>query len=108
MDRRSFLGLLGAGAAGFALDPERLLWRPGQRTFFLPTLSHINLVRAGDLVTYTWNYRYVIAGDDRGNRWAYPDAVTRVPPAARGPIGVVVQASPLIVQIAGAVNVASA
>ena len=37
MNRRGFFGLLGAGLAGFALDPERLLWVPGQKTFFLPS-----------------------------------------------------------------------
>lgn len=40
MNRRSFLTRLGAAAAGaLALtidDPERLLWVPGQKTFFLP------------------------------------------------------------------------
>lgn len=41
MNRRSFLRVLGLGAAGAAvgaleLDPERALWVPGQKTFFLP------------------------------------------------------------------------
>jgi hypothetical protein len=36
MNRRSFLRLAGVAAAGFALDPERLLWVPGRKTFFLP------------------------------------------------------------------------
>lgn len=35
MNRRSFLTILAGGAAGFALDPERLLWVPGQRTHFV-------------------------------------------------------------------------
>jgi hypothetical protein len=35
MNRRSFLKCLAGGAAGFALDPERLLWVPGQRTHFV-------------------------------------------------------------------------
>lgn len=30
MNRRSFLQLAGLAAGGFALDPERLLWRPVQ------------------------------------------------------------------------------
>lgn len=34
MNRRGFLSLLGTAAAGFALDPERLLWVPGQKTIF--------------------------------------------------------------------------
>jgi len=36
MNRRRFLATLCAGAAGFALDPERLLWVPGKKTIFLP------------------------------------------------------------------------
>lgn len=38
MNRRGFLGLVGAGAAGFVLDPEQLLWRPGAKTIFLPSI----------------------------------------------------------------------
>lgn len=34
MHRRGFLGLLAAAAAGAVLDPERLLWIPGQRSYF--------------------------------------------------------------------------
>ena len=40
MDRRHFLSALVAGTAGLALDPERLLWVPGQRTFFLPPVRY--------------------------------------------------------------------
>ena len=36
--RRAFVGVLSAGLAGFALDPDRLLWVPWQRTFFLPSV----------------------------------------------------------------------
>lgn len=36
MHRRGFLSLLGSAAVGLALDPEQLLWRPGQKTIFLP------------------------------------------------------------------------
>jgi hypothetical protein len=39
MHRRGFLGLAFSGLAGFALDPERLLWVPGQRTYFLPSTA---------------------------------------------------------------------
>ncbi len=43
MDRRGFLRTLGLGATAVAaahvLDPERALWVPGARTFFLPTPS---------------------------------------------------------------------
>ncbi len=36
MNRRHFLNLLGMGAAGLVLDPERLLWVPGARKIFIP------------------------------------------------------------------------
>lgn len=36
MNRRRFLSLLGLAAATAAIDPERLLWTPGERTHILP------------------------------------------------------------------------
>jgi len=39
MDRRSFLSLFGAAAIGATLDPEKLLWIPGQKTIFLPSVT---------------------------------------------------------------------
>lgn len=48
MNRRAFLRLLAGGVAGFALDPDRLLWVPGQRThFIMPSdYRHIEGVRS--------------------------------------------------------------
>lgn len=37
MNRREFLALGSAATAAMVLDPERLLWVPGARTFFLPS-----------------------------------------------------------------------
>jgi hypothetical protein len=37
VNRRAFLSTLLAGSAGLVLDPERLLWVPGQKTIFLPS-----------------------------------------------------------------------
>lgn len=39
ISRRSFLGLSASALAGFTLDPDRLLWRPGARTIFIPAPS---------------------------------------------------------------------
>jgi hypothetical protein len=39
MNRRSFIASLTAAAAGFALDPERLLWIPGAKTISIPKLQ---------------------------------------------------------------------
>ncbi len=39
LNRRSFLRLFGAGAAAMVLDPELLLWKPGEKTIFLPAVQ---------------------------------------------------------------------
>lgn len=58
MNRRSFLARLGLGAAGLAaaqvlegatLDPEKLLWVPGQKTFILPPEKTFSLYSEADL-----------------------------------------------------------
>lgn len=36
MKRRGFLGTVLAGVAGFALDPDMVLWVPGEKTIFIP------------------------------------------------------------------------
>ncbi len=36
MNRRDFLGFLGAAIAGATLDPERLLWEPGKKLISIP------------------------------------------------------------------------
>ena len=39
MNRRHFLSALTAGLTGLTLDPERLLWIPGAKTIFLPSIT---------------------------------------------------------------------
>lgn len=39
MNRRGFLGVIGAALAGLTIDPERLLWRAGSRTISIPRYS---------------------------------------------------------------------
>lgn len=41
MNRRSFLKSLFAGATALAFDPEKLLWKPGAKTIFLPAAPAI-------------------------------------------------------------------
>lgn len=36
MNRRGFIGAIGAALAGSMLDPERLLWVPGAKTISIP------------------------------------------------------------------------
>lgn len=46
MNRRAFIAVGMAAAAGFVLDPERLLWRPGAKRIFLPTADDVRYYRA--------------------------------------------------------------
>lgn len=43
MNRRNFFGSLATMAATLALDPEKLLWVPGQRKIFIPAAPKIEL-----------------------------------------------------------------
>lgn len=56
MNRRGFLGILGAAAAGFALDPELALWVPGRKSIFLPPVTHFRGVapNVGQIVASAW------------------------------------------------------
>lgn len=40
MNRRGFLGFLGAAVAGATLDPERLLWQPGKKFISVPSIGY--------------------------------------------------------------------
>ena len=59
LSRRGFLSLLGAGAAGLVLDPERLLWKPGAKRIFLPTPARVIAAypfTKGDVFTIAGRY----------------------------------------------------
>lgn len=58
MDRRAFLRRFGLGAAAVVttavLDPERMLWVPGQKTVFLPPVTRFkpnNTFLTVDIIT---------------------------------------------------------
>lgn len=53
MNRRGFLSTL---AAGFAIDPEKLLWRPGAKIISIPrpSINHRSL-RAGDSLSIAFD-----------------------------------------------------
>lgn len=44
-------GFLAAMAAAFVVDPEKLLWRPGAKTFSIPKLSMAVDMASGDSET---------------------------------------------------------
>lgn len=53
-NRRAFLRTLLAGTAGsvaYALDPDLLLWQPGAKTIFLPSVVPENY---GEMVAMAW------------------------------------------------------
>jgi len=49
LTRRGFLALGAASAAAMVLDPERLLWVPGARTFYLPPERRVIEAQIGDV-----------------------------------------------------------
>jgi hypothetical protein len=50
MDRRGFLRRLLAGGAALALDPERLLWVPGEKVISIPPAPVIITPSMADIV----------------------------------------------------------
>lgn len=61
MNRRAFLAGAAAIAAAAVLDPERLLWVPGAKTFFLPSPKPEPVIAAcafhrGDVITINGLY----------------------------------------------------
>ena len=67
-DRRAFLSLLTAAAAGLVLDPERLLWVPGRKTIFLPTPA-----------THSWFITPQWIETDMAEFWMKQDAYRYLP-----------------------------
>ncbi len=70
MNRRGFISSLMGAAAGFALDPERLLWVPGARKFFLPSVQEFT---EADFI----GYRAGLSVDTKeplrfGETWIFP------------------------------------
>ena len=41
MNRRSFIRLIASGLAASTLDVDKLLWIPGQKTIFLPSIHRL-------------------------------------------------------------------
>lgn len=50
MNRRSFIAGVGAALAGAALDPDRLLWRPGARLISVPAPIVVDRVLAYEAI----------------------------------------------------------
>lgn len=69
MNRRGFLGLTLAGAAGMLLDPERLLWVPGKTFVFVK--APVRGVTIAELVAAT--YDKVIAEHRRTGQLTWND-----------------------------------
>lgn len=92
MDRRTFFRL-GAGAAiALALDPERALWVPGQKTYFLPSPQIRPAI--GDFVAFVEAIHGPLGSsfmDREGNRYVRvaTGAMRTITPKTAGSVGVV-------------------
>ena len=62
MDRRKFIQLLTTSAVGlYALDPDKLLWMPGEKTIFIPPTKQ--LIFASEIVAAEWEKVMSVIGD---------------------------------------------
>lgn len=57
MNRRQLLKLLSMGLVGYELDIDKLLWIPGKKTFFLPSIetTYPPLTSMMDIVMVEWD-----------------------------------------------------
>lgn len=46
MNRRGFLGFLGAAIVGATLDPEKAIWEPGRKLISIPRVSTVGTFNA--------------------------------------------------------------
>lgn len=75
MHRRAFLGALASLAATAVLDPERLLWVPGQKTIFVPkpqVLRQVLAIIAGPYPELGWHGRYPV--DNVSANWPFDES----------------------------------
>lgn len=56
MNRRRFLSLLGLAAPAMALDPERALWVPGEKSIFDLGASPARVIELGDQFAVEFNW----------------------------------------------------
>ena len=69
MNRRDFLQRASLAVAAMAIDPERLLWTPGQKTIFLPPTKRLRHLTFAEILAVT--YDQVLAERYRINhQWA--------------------------------------
>lgn len=63
LDRRSFLQSFATAVGVAAIDPEKLLWKPGEKIIFIPPSPKLinvdlELFRVGDVITIEGIYAY--------------------------------------------------
>jgi hypothetical protein len=90
VNRRGFLGLLGAAVAGATFDPELALWVPGRKSYF-DIIRPRNTLITGQFVALAWEKYIRQSRDAMGNvfeqHWARN--VTPLTGDSRWPLGVV-------------------
>lgn len=83
--RRDVLRLLGLGAAGLALDPERRLWVQGRKTYIIPAPRPALAADLSDVLSDgRWHY---VTIDEKGQVWSL-DGVVAEPIGGHWPPGV--------------------
>ena len=71
MNRRDFLQRASLAVAALAIDPEQLLWTPGQKTIFLPSLRRGGKTSLSFAEILAVTYDQVMADRYRANQqWA--------------------------------------
>lgn len=75
LNRRAFLGLMGAAVAVAGLDPERLLWTPGEKAVALATPAEIAEVTGNVFATPAWVCKEALRLLE--NQLAFVGSVTR-------------------------------
>lgn len=94
ISRRGFLSVLGAGLAGAAIDPEKLLWTPDKKLISIPKrVIQTSQFSIGDIITMDGFYKvnpvtrkstrqlmeFVITGYSSGAPTFYPAALDKGP-----------------------------
>jgi len=90
MDRRGFIGSLAAAAAALVLDPEKQLWRPEQKTIFIPKAAPVLVPEVSTPASYYgWvqTHGEVSVRVDRSVK-KYTFQNHRVDPARPGMVGI--------------------
>lgn len=67
MDRRFFIDLVSSGVIGYSLDIDKLLWVPGKKKIFIPSVKQLqfyNEIADRDNIMHGIPYHYYSGSSD--------------------------------------------